>query len=233
MRHYDEDVLAMEEHFVTGALKRKDITVSKAQNLRNDMRKGEILVDERDGRKYKTVKIGQQIWMAENLNHKLRNSYCYNDNSVNCKKYGSLYEWSDAIHVCPDGWHLPSVNDFVVLIENAGGEISGKTLKSTSGWSRKDGKNCNGSDDYGFAVLPGGGQFNLAGFSDILRYATFWTSTAKDEEHSYYMYLSISSMKYLENDDKIWNNNECNAIGIISAASKFSRNAFSVRCLKD
>ncbi len=229
LRHYDEDVLAMEEHFVTGALKRKDITVSKAQNLRNDMRKGEILVDERDGRKYKTVKIGQQIWMAENLNHPVSGSHCYKNNAANCKKYGRLYSWSYAIEACPDGWHLPSVDEFKELIKNVGGESAGKSLKSTTGWARQDGKDCNGTDEYGFSVRAGGGDFFFCEDCHMTKHASFWSSTVtkrepagpglRDNEWAARMFIGSDE--------------DCDAIVVQSVASNYGVNEFSVRCVKD
>lgn len=228
LRHYDENVLAMEEHFVTNALKRKDITVAKAQNLRNDMRKGEILVDERDGKKYKTVKIGQQVWMAENLNHALRGSHCYKESASNCRKYGQLYRWTQAIEVCPDGWHLPSEDEFRELIENVGGKNAGKSLKSTTGWARQDGKDCNGTDEFGFSARAGGGSFFFCEDCHMTRHATFWSSTVtkrapagpglRDNEWAARMFIGSDE--------------DCDAV-VIQSVSNSSVNEFSVRCVKD
>lgn len=229
LHHYDENVLAMEERFVTNALERKDITVSKAQNLRNDMRKGEILVDERDGRKYKTVKIGQQIWMAENLNHPLRGSHCYKNNAANCRKYGQFYSWGDAIEVCPDGWHLPSVDEFKELIEYAGGESAGKSLKSATGWAKKDGKDCNGTDEYGFSARAAGGNFFFGGDGGMAEQASFWSSTEtkktpagpglRDDVWAARMFIG--------------SNDDCNVIVVQSVVTGYGFNEFSVRCVKD
>lgn len=227
--HYDEKVLAMEERFVTKALKRKDITVSKAQNLRNDMRKGETLVDERDGKKYKTVKIGQQIWMAENLNHVLRGSHCYKESAANCRKYGQLYSWGHAIEVCPDGWHLPSVDDFRKLIKNVGEESAGKSLKSTTGWAKQDGKDCNGTDEFGFSAQAAGGNFFFGGYDYMTKHASFWSSTqTKSEPAGPGLRDNVWAARIF-----IGSNDDCNEIVITSAITGYGFNEFSVRCVKD
>ena len=142
-------------------------------------------VDARDGKKYRTVKIGKQTWMAENLNYKVEGrSYCWGGKSQNCDKYGRLYTWATAIDrtenecgaykkeciipssniqgVCPDGWHLPSVYEFQDLLIAVGKKknIAGINLKSTSGWRErrdKDGniKGC-GKNTYDFNAVPTG-----------------------------------------------------------------------------
>ena len=139
--------------------------------------------DERDGQTYRTVKIGTQIWMAENLNFKVGNSACYDDEKSNCTKYGRLYTWGAAIDsvgkygenakgcgngehctpippvrgICPEGWHLPDTIEWRVLIDVAGGEDdAGKALKSKSGW-KNDG---NGTDEFGFSATTATAQMN-------------------------------------------------------------------------
>ena len=146
---------------------------------------GEI-IDDRDGQVYKTVEIGSQTWMAENLNYDYNNrtarSYCYADS---CSKYGRLYTWSATVDsaavfstagkgcgchasssprgivrgVCPVGWHVPSVSEFQTLISYVGGySVAGANLKSTSGWKSNSEYVGNGSDSYGFSALPAGAR---------------------------------------------------------------------------
>ena len=142
------------------------------------------MTDSRNGQTYKTVKIGEQVWMAENLNFKTDSSYCYNDSSKYCKKYGRLYSWAAAVNACPDGWRLPSETDFKNLIKAVGGEKdAGTKLKSTGGWNDDDGKSGNGTDSFGFSALPAGvgnaGIYGGEGYTTI-----FWGSTECGAENS-------------------------------------------------
>lgn len=145
------------------------------------------MTDSRDGKTYKTVKIGSQIWMAENLNYRTRDSYCYEDKISNCDKYGRLYTWDAAITACPSGWHLPSHAEWETLVTAVGGESgAGTKLKSTSGWL-KDG---NGSDSFGFSALPAGERdLSPAGsgpeaYTPVGHIACFWSSTDKGRHNT-------------------------------------------------
>jgi len=147
------------------------------------------LTDTRDGKEYKTIKIGEQVWMAENLNYEAKDSKCYGEIQTNCTKYGRLYDFETAIKACPSGWHLPSNAEWQTLVNLAGGDsIAGKKLKAKSGWNDDKGKSSNGTDEFGFSALPGGyrnsvdcpdvcdGDYGLGDFGGI-GYSSFWYSS--------------------------------------------------------
>ncbi len=144
--------------------------------------------DERDGREYRTVKMPDgKVWMAQNLNYKTPDSWCYGDNIANCEKYGRLYSWKDARTVCPSGFHLPSRKEWGDLARATGGtgtygdgETAGKALKSASGWVANNGKSGNGTDEYGFAGLPGDHKNNYGGGSYAGKEGIWWTATEFD-----------------------------------------------------
>jgi uncharacterized protein (TIGR02145 family) len=151
--------------------------------------------DTRDGQTYKTVKIGKQTWMAQNLNYQTQSgSWCYNDSASYCKQYGRLYDWKTATTVCHKGWKLPSREDWDSLGQAVGGKKetyhknsminwygAGKKLKSKSGWD----ENRNGTYDYGFSALPGGirysdDDFHVAGINGY-----WWTVTEGNSDNAY------------------------------------------------
>jgi uncharacterized protein (TIGR02145 family) len=134
--------------------------------------------DTRDGNVYKTVKIGNQVWMAENLRYKIDGSWCYENNESNCQKYGRLYEWEAAKKAYPSGWHLPTRDDWNVLVQYAGGEnIVGKKLKTESGW--------NGTDNYGFSAVPGGCRYTDGDFRRVNNFGGWWTATEGRNSNAY------------------------------------------------
>ncbi|MDR0518272.1 MAG: fibrobacter succinogenes major paralogous domain-containing protein [Fibromonadaceae bacterium] len=142
--------------------------------------------------KYKTVKIGEQTWMAENLNYNAFGSKCYDNNEENCKKYGRLYNWNTAKKVCPNGWHLPSKDEWQVLVDIAGGdEEAGKKLKAANGWNDSG----NGEDKFGFSALPGGcgdsfGLFRYVGSNGG------WWSASDGGYGSYNAYIGSAGYNY-------------------------------------
>ncbi|GBU20491.1 hypothetical protein R80B4_00369 [Fibrobacteres bacterium R8-0-B4] len=132
------------------------------------------LADPRDGQKYKTAVIGGQTWMAANLNYQAESgSWCYGDDESNCEKYGRLYNWNTAMTACPNGWRLPSRDEWAELVTVASSETGGKKLKSTSGWYDIG----NGTDRFGFSALPGGYRVSDGSFKDVGEYGFWWTAT--------------------------------------------------------
>ena len=189
------------------------------------------LIDDRDGRTYKTVKIGDQWWMAENLDYESADCYCYKDTASNCAKYGRLYTWAAAVDsvglfskkgkgcgdgakctltepvrgVCPSGWHLPSYDEWLTLCF-AVSDYPGRDLKSPEGWY--------GTDVYGFSVLPAGISFSEGSFGGRGSDAYFWSSTEIGSGYSYSMQLKSNDVRVL-----------------LYHEYKFER--FSIRCVKD
>ena len=76
------------------------------------------MTDARDGQTYQTVTLGDQTWLAQNLNYETdNNSWCYDDDPENCGTYGRLYDWEAAMTACPDGWHMASDDEWSTLIK--------------------------------------------------------------------------------------------------------------------
>jgi uncharacterized protein (TIGR02145 family) len=129
------------------------------------------LTDSRDGKSYKTIKIGDQTWMAENLNYQTAdNSWCYDNNTSNCAKYGRLYTWDAAMSTCPSDWHLPTRQEWGSLV-TAVGEQAGRKLK-VSDWG--------GKNEFGFSALPGGYRNTNGNFLALGSYGYWWTATERD-----------------------------------------------------
>ena len=178
------------------------------------------MVDDRDGQTYKTVKIGDQVWIAENLNYKTENSYCYGETASdpkteNCTKYGRLYTWAAANDACPEGWLLPDTTEWSKLFTAVGGKgTAGKKLKSLTGWNDYNGTSGNGTDDYGFSAFPAGNRRSSGYFSNEGDNAYFWSAAESGSNSAYSM-----GLRYIDEDAYLYYSN------------KYS--AFSVRCLKD
>jgi uncharacterized protein (TIGR02145 family) len=179
--------------------------------------------DPRDGRTYKTVRIGSQTWLAENLDFECEGSKAYNNDPANRDKYGLLYDWETAKKAVPPGWHLPTNEEWQALIDYADGSspgkdydfkrdsrTAGKHLKAASGWN----DNGNGTDDYGFSALPGGYRSSDGSFYGVGRNGYWWSA------HEYNSDLAYSRGMYYYNDLAYWYYN-------------YKSNLFSVRCVQD
>jgi len=194
---------------------------------------------------YKTVVIGTQTWMAENLSYAVAGSKCYDNDPANCTKYGRLYDWATAMAlpsscnenscssqiqpkhkgICPSGWHIPSNDDWVILMNYVGGyETAGVKLKAKSSWN----ENGNGTDQHGFSALSGGLGGSGGGFEGIGRDG-YWWSADEDDDSKY------------EDEDKWCESDSCRAYRLrMHHNGDFTNYAFnlksflqSVRCVQD
>jgi uncharacterized protein (TIGR02145 family) len=194
-------------------------------------------IDPRDGKTYKTVKIGSQTWMAENLNYNASGSECYGNNPASCEKYGRLYDWAAALEACPSGWHLPSDSEWGALVAAAGGPgTAGKKLKAKKGWNEGG----NGTDRLGFSALPGGLGYSDNGFSSFSNAGsngTWWSASEFDSNYAYYHDTYYYSNYWWSATDNLANNAYCHAMNHTSGGVRrdcVNKSClFSVRCIKD
>lgn len=140
-------------------------------------------IDPRDGRTYKIVKIGKQIWMAENLNYDAgEGCWIYGNKPSKAAKYGRLYDWETARGIAPPGWHLPSFDEWWDLefdLDYRGSQdFSGTKLKSTTrDWKKYGHIKAHSTNESGFTGLPGGGRTHNGRFEFMGQIAYFWSST--------------------------------------------------------
>jgi len=117
------------------------------------------ICDKRDGNLYKIKRMpDSKYWMTENLNYKPPHglSKCYEEKEENCRIYGRLYSWSMREELCPDGWRVPSDEEWDNLELYSGGKNSGQKLKTVHSWLPYGDNIGNGDDFYGFSALPAG-----------------------------------------------------------------------------
>lgn len=195
--------------------------------------------DSKDNETYKVVKIGDQIWMAENLRTTYYSNgdeiaegteagdisgetdpqywFSYNDDLNNIPTYGRLYTWytlNDSRNVCPDGWHIPSNNEWTELVNHLGGEfIAGGKLKE-NGTLHWFSPNEGATNESGFTALPGGMRGYGGSYGNLGYAGNWWSSTENTTIESYSWGLSFNneSIYYGGSDKKV---------------------GFSIRCLKD
>ncbi len=167
------------------------VAVQNAQTVVSGSSTG-ILTEARDGKTYKTIVLGEQTWMAQNLAYKAGSGcWAYNDNDTNIAEYGYLYNWETSRNVCPKGWHLPSEVEFRTLAQYFGGVFTykirnttgseskaGTKMKSKTGWEGIG----NGTDEKGFNALPAGLRLGRGAYKKMGSSSSFWSST---EDYGY------------------------------------------------
>jgi len=207
--------------------------------------------DSRDGKVYKTIKIGNQIWMAENLAYlpevhpvnggdnlgKIPGYYVYDYSGTNVqaakatenyKTFGVLYNWAAAQNACPDGWHIPSREEWEELanfiasntheyrkISNKSWATIGRHLKSSKDWIAVSGyTHGDALDSFGLSLQPGGLRENNGRFSFQERKGFWWSSSSRGNTTMWGKELSLYDDYFIENKEWL-------SCGI------------SVRCIKD
>jgi uncharacterized protein (TIGR02145 family) len=183
-------------------------TTSTQTSTQNDS----TFTDTRDGKTYKTVKLGEQIWMAENLNYEMDDgvkSWCNGNKKENCDKYGRLYTYKSATYACPTGWHLPEVEEWP---ERGNGGYPAFVNYAVVGWG-------GGKDTYGFSVLSAGNYsaksqyFHEPGGTTTF----FWTMTIDTRNNN------CATMIHFGNGSE----------GMVSVCADSENDGLSVRCMKD
>ncbi len=171
--------------------------------------------DARDGNQYRTVKIGTQVWMAENLKFKAdKGCYAYEGDESTPKVYGFLYTWDTARKVCPDGWHLPDHEEWNILINNLGGEKNAAAKLKEAGIQHWLMAMAGVTNESGFTALPGGYR-NASGEFYVLGYlGWWWCSDDYDQDRAYHLLL--------------YGNTNGLALSYVDKKS-----GFSVRCVKE
>ncbi len=163
-------------------------------------------VKDADGNVYPAAKIGNQIWMAKNLNVNVPGSMCFNDDPANCERYGRLYTWEAAKSACPSGWHLPSMEEFGTLLATV------RTSERDQSKNLRAGSWKNGANKFGFSALPAGSYGKYEKFYYVGNLAFFWSSSERNFDLAYY--LSINDYR-------------------ANVGSRDKYDALSVRCLQD
>jgi len=192
---------------------------------------------DQDGGVYKTVTIGTQTWMAENLKVTTYNdgttipnvtdatawselttgALCdYENTPSNSATYGKLYNWYavNTGKLCPTGWHVPSDAEWTTLTDYLGGaSVAGGKLKET-GTTHWNSPNTDATNETGFTALPGGLRFNIGAFHFIGGYGNWWSATEGSATHA-------------------WDRNMDSRYSSVGRSNFDKELGFSVRCVRD
>lgn len=197
-----------------------------------------ITLQDFDGNVYKTVTLGTQIWMAENLKTTKFNdgtaitlisdnsawgasalpSYCWysNDGTINKNTYGALYNWNavNSGKLCPTGWHVPTDVEWTTLTSSLGIDTAAGAKLKEIGLAHWLSPNTGATNETNFTALPGGYRSEVGVFFGIGNYGYFWSSTENNTVSAWNRSLSYGSRGVGRN-------------------GSFKQLGFSVRCLKN
>lgn len=200
-------------------------------------------VKDADGNTYQTIKIGNQLWMAENLRtskfcngdaishvkdendwrYTKEAAWCYQDNNIKLgKEYGKIYNWhtvADDRNICPCGWKVPDESDWDALAEALGGNaVAGGKMKVKGSVEENTGPwhdlNESGTNESGFNGLPGGGRDGVGGFLKPGFAGGWWSSTP-------------------ESSDAAFGRGLAGGAGNLLRDSEHKNSGFSIRCVKE
>jgi uncharacterized protein (TIGR02145 family) len=196
---------------------------------------GRFLVDDRDKQAYTTTQIGQQCWMAENLNignrihsgldqsdNGIIEKYCYNNLDPYCEIYGGMYQWNEAMNytehekaqgICPDGWHIPDHDERGYLFEELYPDAGSKMKETgTKYWLAP---NANATNESGFSARAGGYRDEFGTFRNLREIALFWISSTSENFGSPYTYILYHDVDW------------------INSGMSDAMQALSVRCIRN
>lgn len=176
-------------------------------------------MDARDSQTYRSVTIGSQVWMAQNLNHQIDSSWWYKNSAANGAMHGRLYQWAAAMGLddscntkscaddltekrqgaCPSGWHVPTESEWTKLVDTTlEVDVAGTKLKATGdGW-----RTYSGTNQYGFGALPSGARVNNNSFTNLGGEAIFWSASAKYASSAWFLAISNSGESAKGDDGK-------------------------------
>ena len=211
--------------------------------------------DARDAQAYRTVRIGSQNWMAQNLALPIAGSWCYGNDIAECNEIGRLYTRSQAEHACPAGWHLPTGPDWDTLFKAVGWAYAMDKVRSPIGWDYQAGFHpiwllakwirpiaggvidpqiaILGTDAYGLRVLPSGIRSSPDGVGEeALKLVKVQFFTQKQEfalkgRQAYFWSATSYDESLPSSRDKF------SGIAIVSRNPAFDAYGFSVRCVED
>jgi len=153
--------------------------------------------DKRDGQTYKWLRLKDgKKWIVQNLNYEMADSWCYDDMDSNCAKYGRLYNWEAAMKACPEGWRLPSDDEWWAMASHYGKAYNfrrGQETNEGDAAGKAAYKALIQEGDSGFSVLLGGRLYSDGSFYDLGDRGYYWSSSEQSSSRAWYYGFYIGS----------------------------------------